>query len=54
VCSFRIGDADDARRAGEVMGDRDRWTPVLLGLGPHDFLLVDTIGDRGIVSRVGT
>lgn len=54
VCSFRIGDVDDARRAGEVMGDRQRWTPVLLNLGPHDFLLVDTIGDQGVVSRIGT
>lgn len=54
VCCFRIGDADDARRAGEVLGDRERYTPILLSLGPHQFLLADTIGDNAIVSELGT
>ena len=54
VACFRIGDMEDARRAGEVMGDRDRYTPVILGLGPHEFVLVDTIGDNAIISQVGT
>jgi len=54
VAAFRIGDMDDARRAGEVMGNRDRYTPVLNALGTHQFLLVDTIGDDAIVSQVGT
>lgn len=54
VCAFRIGDMEDARRAGEVMGDRDRYTPVLTSLGPHQFLLVDTIGDNAVISEVGT
>lgn len=54
VCCFRIGDMEDAKRAGEVMGDRTRYTPVILGLGPHEFMLVDTIGDNAIISQVGT
>ena len=54
VACFRIGDMEDAKRAGEVMGDRDRYTPVILGLGPHEFVLVDTIGDNAIISQVGT
>ena len=54
VACFRIGDMEDAKRAGEVMGDRDRYTPVILGLGPHEFMLVDTIGDGAIISQVGT
>lgn len=53
-CAFKIGDMEDARRAGEVMGNRDRYTPVLLSLGPHQFLLVDTISDQAIVSEIGT
>ena len=52
VASFRIGDMEDARRAGEVMGDRARYTPVINALGAHQFLLVDTIGDNAIVSEV--
>lgn len=54
VCSFRIGDHQDATRAAEVMGDRDRWRPLLMSLGPHQFLLVDTLNDQGVVSEVGT
>lgn len=54
VCTFRIGDTDDARRAGEVIGDRQRFTPVIQSLGPHQFLLVNTLTDEGIVSEVGT
>ena len=54
VACFRIGDMEDAKRAGEVMGDRDRYTPVILGLGEHEFVLVDTIGDNAIISQVGT
>lgn len=54
VSCFRIGDMEDAKRAGEVMGDRDRYTPVILGLGEHEFVLVDTIGDNAIISQVGT
>ncbi len=54
VCAFRIGDTEDARRAAEVMGDRDRYRDVLLALGPHQFLLCDTLGDNAIVSEIGT
>jgi hypothetical protein len=54
VACFRIGDMEDARRAGEVIGDRARYTPVLLNLGEHEFLLVDTIGDNAVISEVGT
>jgi Cdc6-like AAA superfamily ATPase len=54
VCAFKIGDSEDAKRAAEVMGDRDRYGPVLLSLGPHQFLLVDTLGDNAVVSEIGT
>ena len=54
VACFRIGDMEDAKRAGEVIGDRDRFTPVILGLEGHQFLLVDTIGDRAIISEIGS
>ena len=54
VCTFRIGDTDDARRAGEVIGDRLRFTPIIQALGPHQFLLVNTLTDEGYVSEVGT
>jgi hypothetical protein len=54
VGCFRIGDMEDAKRAGEVIGDRDRYTPVILGLQGHQFLLADTIGDRAIISEIGT
>jgi hypothetical protein len=54
ACAFRIGDTEDARRAAEVMGDRDRYAPVLLSLGPHQFLLVDTLTDSAVVSEIGT
>ncbi len=54
VACFRIGDMEDARRAGEIIGDRTRFTPVILGLGPHQFLLVDTVGDNAIISEIGT
>lgn len=54
VACFRIGDIDDARRAGEVIGNRDRYTPAVLNLGPHEFLLVDTINDWAYISEVGT
>jgi hypothetical protein len=54
VCAFRIGDTEDAKRAAEVMGDRDRYSPVLSSLGPHQFLLVDTLGDNAVVSEIGS
>lgn len=54
VCAFKIGDTEDARRAAEVMGDRDRYAPVLLSLGPHQFLLVDTLADNAVVSEIGS
>jgi Cdc6-like AAA superfamily ATPase len=54
VAAFRIGDQEDAKRAGEVMGNRDRYTPVILGLGEHQFLLADTISDNAIISEIGT
>jgi len=54
VACFKVGDQEDARRAGEVIGDRDRYTPVIRGLGEHQFLLVDSIGDNAIISEVGT
>lgn len=54
VCAFRIGDTDDARRAGEVFGDKDRYTPIITALGPHQFLLASTLEDTAVVSEIGT
>lgn len=54
VCCFRIGDSTDARRAGEVLGTKDRYTQVIQRLGAHEFLLVETIDDQAYISQVGT
>jgi hypothetical protein len=54
VACFRIGDSDDAIRAGEVLGNKKRYTPVILNLGPHEFLLVNTVNDRAVISQIGT
>jgi hypothetical protein len=54
VCSFRIGDSDDAARAGEVIGNKKRFAPVIEALGPHQFLLVNTLTDEGYVTQIGT
>lgn len=49
---FKIGDQDEAKRAGEVLGDRNRWTDVILNLGEHEFLLVNTLTEEGVVSQI--
>lgn len=54
VACFRIGDTTDARRAGEVLGDKDRYAPVIQRLGPHEFVLANTITDEAIVTQVGS
>ena len=53
VAAFRIGDLDDAKRAGEVIGNR-ALAPTIMGLGVHHFLLANTVTDMAVVSKVGT
>src|ERR1700722_147619 len=54
VCTFRIGDIEEATRAAEVMGDRDRYKGVVATLGPHEFVLVNTVSDKAVISQIGT
>ncbi len=54
VCAFRVGDEEDAIRAGEVIGDRDRYRDVVMALGEHEFLLANTVTDQAVVSQIGT
>jgi hypothetical protein len=52
LAAFKVGDMDDARRAGEVIGDRDRYTAILHALGDHDFVLVNTVTGQGVITRI--
>ena len=52
VACFRIGDTTDARRAGEVLGDKDRYAPIIQRLGPHQFVLANTITTEAVVTQV--
>lgn len=54
VACFKIGDQDDARRAGEVIGDRNRFAPVVHTLDRHQFLLINSVSGEGVISQVGT
>lgn len=54
VACFRIGDTTDARRAGEVLGDKDRFAPLIQRLGSHQFVLANTITTEAVVTEVGT
>jgi hypothetical protein len=54
LACFKIGDWDDAKRAAEVLGDRDRFAEVVNRLDIHDFVLVNTNTGGGVVSRLGT
>ncbi len=54
VACFKIGDSTDALRAGEVLGNKRRYAPVIEALGTHQFLLVETVSDEAYVSEIGT
>jgi hypothetical protein len=54
VCAFKIGDTEDGVRAGEVIGNRDRYKQVVMDLGEHEFLLVNTVNDKAVISQIGT
>lgn len=51
IC-FRINDLDDRKRAGEIMGNRDRYTPVIGALRDHEFLLVRTVTDMAVITKL--
>lgn len=51
IC-FRINDLEDRKRAAEVLGNRDRYGPVIGQLRPHEFLLVRTITDMAVVCKL--
>jgi hypothetical protein len=53
VC-FRINDTDDRLRAGEILGNRRRYAPVIgtLGIDSHEFLLINTNTDRAVISHL--
>lgn len=43
VACFRIGDHDDALRAGDVLGTKRRFSPIIERLDTHEFVLVNTV-----------
>ena len=56
VCIFRLDDVDDARRVGEIGGDRRHVAGLVDKLGGHEFLVIHRPrgGTRALyVSRVG-
>lgn len=52
VACFRIGDQEEAKRAAEVMGDRERFTGVIRALGDHELLLMNSLSDDAVVTEV--
>lgn len=53
VC-FRINDTDDRLRAGEILGNRRRYAPLIGGLSKakHEFLLVRTLTDQAVITHL--
>jgi len=54
VSCFKIGDQEEATRAAEVVGNRDRYKALITQLGEHEFLLVNTVSDQAVISQIGT
>jgi energy-coupling factor transporter ATP-binding protein EcfA2 len=52
IAAFKIGDSDDANRAGEVLGDRKRFAPVIPLLEPHQILLINSTTGEGVITMV--
>lgn len=50
--SFRINDLEDRRRAGEILGDRARYSEVIGGLRRHQFVMVRTVTDTAVISEL--
>jgi hypothetical protein len=51
IC-FRINDLEDRKRAAEILGNRQRYTPVIGALRDHEFLLVRTVNDMAVVTKL--
>ena len=51
VC-FRINDQDDRLRAGEILGNRRRYAPVIATLRDHEFLLARTVTDMAVITTL--
>ena len=54
VACFKIGDVEESTRAAEVMGNRDRYKGVISTLGEHEFILVNSVTDKAVISQIGT
>jgi energy-coupling factor transporter ATP-binding protein EcfA2 len=50
--AFRINDLKDRVRAGEVLGDTRRYVEAIGTLRPHEFLLVRTVTDRAVITKL--
>jgi len=51
IC-FRINDLDDRLRAGEILGNRRGYAEVIGQLRSHEFLLVRTVTDMAVISKL--
>ena len=51
---FKIGDQEEATRAAEVIGNRDRYRQIIMDLGEHEFLLANSVTDKAVISQIGT
>jgi energy-coupling factor transporter ATP-binding protein EcfA2 len=52
IACFLIGDEDEAGRAGEVLGNKRRYAPVIPALAPHQMILLNSTTNEGVVTKV--
>lgn len=50
--SFSISDVQDRIRQAEIMGDRNRFREVVGVLGPHEFVIVQTLTGDAVVTEL--
>lgn len=50
--AFRPDDEDDAKRVAEIIGGRRLYTPILLDLEPHEFVIVRRRAREAYISRI--
>ena len=52
IACFKIGDSDDANRAGEVLGDKRRYGPVIPALEKHQIMLLNSTTNEGVITQI--
>lgn len=48
--TFAVADEDDRKRVAEIFGDRRRFNDAIQHLGEHDFLMVESLTQRAVIS----